>query len=284
MKHAVKHNLKTLRTRWYVWLFPIVAIILSAFLIQQYYYNNGFVIHISFDDASVIQVAKTKLKFRGVDIGRVKDVTISDDQKHVVVSVQLNKGTDHFAVEGSKFWVVTPKVSLQGLTGLDTIFSGPYIDVLPGPADAPIQTEFKGKTQEVTSDENENMSSYILETASAESLNPGDAITYRGVHVGTVGKMSLGKTAQMIEVQILIQNKYSRLVRSNTVFWNKVGIQAKLGLFGSKIKVNSMDSIMHGGIEFATPDKAEPMAKANAKFILAPEAPKNSEKWNPVLE
>ncbi len=63
-----------------------------------------------------------------------------------------------------------------------------------------------------------------------------------------------------------------------------MGIQAKLGLFGSEIKVNSLDSIMNGGIELATPNAPAPMAKAMQKFMLENAPPKEYEKWNPKLE
>jgi paraquat-inducible protein B len=285
MKNMIKQNINSVKLNWAVWLFPAFAVIIAIFLFQQYFFNHGLTIKIAFDEASVIQPEKTRLRYRGVDIGTVSNVSISDDRKAVIVSVLLTKGTNEFAVKGSQFWIVTPKVSLQGLTGLDTIFAGPYIEVLPGPVDGEPQTEFKGRLEANTAaDIAESTSSYLLETANAESVSTGDAVTFRGINVGSIGKLNLSKTSQAVEIQINIQNKYTRLIRTNTVFWRKVGIQAKLGLFGSKNKVNSLDSIMHGGVEFFTPDKFGEMAKANTKFTLVPEAPKDSAKWNPKLE
>lgn len=280
----VKTNVSTVRRRWYLWLFPLVAIGIAGYLFKQYFYDHGPMIKIVFDEASVIQAEKTHLRFRGVDIGTVKEVKISEDRKDVEVSVLLVKGADEFAVVGSKFWVVTPKVSLQGLSGLDTIFSGPYIEVAPGPREGEAQTVFKARSDAESRDASEYTSNYILEVKDAESISMGSSVTYRGVPVGTVGRMNLSKSGQSVEVQLNIQNRYVRLIRSNTVFWRKVGIQADLGLFGSKVQVNSLDSIMHGGVEFATPDNAGAMAKANARFALAAEAPKNSDKWNPALQ
>jgi len=282
---AFKGRMRDIRTRWYVWLFPIFAALISAFLVQQHFYNRGLLIKVSFDEASVIQRERTRLRYRGVDVGTVVGVQISADRKNAIVSIRLVKGTDDFAVEGSKFWIVTPKVSLQGLSGLETLFSGPYIELSPGPAHSPRKLTFKGREPEadVLQAPVESVSTYILEMPNAESINPGDAITYRGINVGNIGKLNLNKTSQMIDVQINIQNKYTRLVRTNTVFWRKIGIQAKMGLFGANIKVNSVDSIMHGGVEFATPNEAGPMARAGTKFTIAPEAPKKSDTWNPIL-
>lgn len=282
---AFKGSMRGMRTNWYVWLFPIFAALISAFLVQQHFYNRGLLIKVSFDEASVIQREKTRLRYRGVDVGTVVDVQISKDRKNAIASIRLVKGTDDFAVEGTKFWIVTPKVSLQGLSGLETIFSGPYIEVSPGPAHSPRKLTFKGREPEaeVLQAPIESVSTYILEMPNAESINPGDAVTYRGVNVGNIGKLNLNKTSQMIDVQINIQNKYTRLVRTNTVFWRKIGIQAKMGLLGANIKVNSVDSIMHGGVEFATPNEAGAMARAGTKFTIVADAPKGSEKWSPIL-
>lgn len=283
VQQNVKQNVNTVRRRWYMWLFPLVALAISGYLFYQYFYDHGPVIKIVFDDASVIQVERTKLRFRGVEIGTVRDVEISKDHRSVEVSVRLIKGADRFAVEGSKFWVVTPKLSLQGFTGLDTLFSGPYIEVSPGAPDASKQLAFKGRQEIDTQDSLQNTSVYLLEASNGESLSAGDAITYRGITVGSIGRVGISRNGRTVDVQVNIQNRYVHLIRSNTVFWRKVGVQADLGLFGSSIKVNSLDSIMHGGLEFATPDSAGPMAKARSKFVLAPEQPKNAAKWNPDL-
>ncbi len=279
---VVQQNVITVKRRWYLWLFPLVAVGLSIYLFYQYFYDHGPLIKIIFDEASVVQAEKTRLRFRGVDIGTVKDVAISKDHRNVEVSVLLVKGADRFAVEGSKFWIVTPKISLQGFTGLDTFFSGPYIEVAPGKSDADKQLVFNGR-QDSIQDAFENTSVYNMEAVNGESLSVGDSITYRGINVGSIGRVGISKTGQRIEVQMNIQNRYVHLIRSNTVFWRKVGVQADLGLFSSSIKVNSLDSIMHGGLEFATPDNPGPVAKARAKFTLAQEAPKNAAKWNPAL-
>jgi paraquat-inducible protein B len=133
-----------------------------------------------------------------------------------------------------------------------------------------------------TPDALENTTLFYIDGANAESINEGDAVTFRGLQVGTITRVSLSKAAQGIVIQMNIQNKYLRLIRANTIFWPKVGIEANLGLFGSKIKVNSMESIMSGGLEFRTPDEAGPRAKAGAHYKLS-SVPKDYEKWYPAL-
>lgn len=277
-------KIKDIKSSWTLWLFPVIALLISGWLFYDYYQKRGPVIQIFFDDASGLQAEKTRVRFRGVAIGVVKRVTISEDTKDVIATVNLMKEAELFAVEGSKFWVVTPKVSFQGVSGLEALFDGTYVAALPGQPEAPEKLEFHGSMTSESTDSLENTSSYFLETSNAESVSEGDAITFRGLNVGSVAKVTLSKNSKVVVIQINLQNKYAKLIRSNSVFWRKVGIQAKLGLFNSEVKVNSLDSIMRGGIEIFTPDPAGERAKWGSRYNLSANPPKGYEKWNPVLE
>lgn len=280
----MKTHLKSkFQSTWYLWVFPLCALGISAWLLYTYYHDQGPRIYIYFDDAGNIRNEKSTVRYRGVPIGTVKDLYISDDQKDVVAEVLLRKDAASFAVEGSKFSLVTPKVGLQGVSGLETLFEGSYIAVLPGKPDGAAKTEFKAQAN-TSVDPLDDTSGYLIESDSAESINQGSAVTYRGFNIGTVSKINVAKGGQKVTIQINVENRYTWLIRANTIFWRKVGVQAKLGLFGSQFKVNSIESIMSGGVELATPSPAGPTAKAFQKFQLAVEAPKNWAKWNTVLE
>ena len=279
-----KSNVKKAQSHWYVWLFPVFAILICAYIGYQSFRDRGPMIQIMFDDASSIEAEKTKVRYKGVVIGTVKKVEISENLKETIVDIRLQKSAENFAVEGSKFWLVTPKVGLQGISGLETIFEGTYIAVQPGKPENDQKLEFKGKLGHDTNESLENTTTYSLETSNAESVTLGDSVTFRGLVIGTITEVLLAKGAQNVLVQIHIHNRYAHLIRTNTVFWRKVGVQAKLGLFSSEVKVNSLDSIMHGGVELFTPDSPGERAKAFSKFTILQAAPKGSEKWNPKLD
>lgn len=284
MKVQIKKKLEKVKHGWYVWLFPLFAVMISSWLVFDYYNQRGPTIKILFEDAAGIQAEKTKIRFRGVPIGTVKDVYISEDQKDVVAEVVLRRDAAHFAVEGSKFSLITPKVGFQGISGLETLFEGTYISVLPGPEKGEPKEVFNAQANSSATDPLDDTSSYIVQTSNVENINPGDSITYRGMKVGSVTKMHLSKDSTSIQIQIAIENRYVKIIRTNTVFWSKVGVSAKLGLFGSEFKMNSMDSIMNGGIELATPNPPGPVAKGGHKFPLATSPPKDYGKWNTKLD
>jgi paraquat-inducible protein B len=277
-------KLQNLRSAWYVWLFPSFAVMICIWLFFDYVDQKGPVIQIRFDDGSSLQPEKTRVRFRGVTIGMVKKVSVSDDDKEVIAEVSLQKEATHFATEGSKFWVVMPKVNFQGISGLETIFEGTYIAALPGKKGGSLQHDFRGKLTSESNESLEDTVAYYLETGNVDSINAGDSVTFRGLKVGSVTKVTLTKSAQTAVVQINVQNKYAKLIRSNTVFWRKLGVQANLGLFKSEVKINSLDSLLRGGIDFFTPDQVGEIAKAQSKFVLNQEPPKDWNKWNPKLD
>lgn len=277
-------KVQNVKSTWYLWLFPLFALMISAWLFMEYFNQRGPSIKIAFDDGSSIQAEKTRIRYRGVGIGLVKKVTISEDGKSVIAHVTLQRDAEHFAVEGSKFWMVTPKVNFQGVSGLETLFEGTYIAVQPGPPKGAKTLEFKGRLSGESNESMEDTTSYFLETNHAESVGPGDSVTFRGLKIGSVTKVTLSKTAQMVVAQINVENRYVKLIRTNTVFWRKVGVQAKLGLFNSELKINALDSLLHGGVDLFTPDAPGEIANAQAHFPLLSAPPKGWEKWNPKLE
>ena len=269
----------------HLWIFPLLAIALSGWYLKKYYDQKGISITVQFSDAKSLQAGKTKVFYRGVPVGTVSEITISEDGEKAVCKIAMQKTASQFAVEGSKFYLVSPKVGLEGISGLETIISGSYIAVDPGKKDASKKTEFDGGVSPPAPEPEENSSVYILETDHAESITAGDNLFYRGVIIGNVSTTRLTKTAQMVQIVINVRNPYSKLIRTNTVFWKKQGIKADLGLFKSDIRINSLDTIMKGGIELATPNEAGEMAKYGQTFALMMDEPKEREKdkWSPAL-
>ena len=176
---------------WYVWLFPLFALAISGWLAYKYFEDRGPEIRIAFDDAASIQADKTFVRFRGVNIGKVTKIEISKDNKDVLAYVQLRKHAKNFAVKGSKFWIVSPKVNMTEVTGLETFFGGAYISAQPGPLDGELTEDFISLTNADNSEDFENTTAYFLETPNAEAVSESDKVTFRGLQIGVVRRSSL---------------------------------------------------------------------------------------------
>ena len=84
-----------------VWLIPLVTIIVGAWLVAKTLSEQGPEVTISFKTADGIEVGKTKVKYKNVDIGIVENVAFSDDLAHVVLTAKFDQGTERFRVSNA---------------------------------------------------------------------------------------------------------------------------------------------------------------------------------------
>ena len=133
------------KLRWprlLVWAAPVLALAIAAFYAYDFLELRGPDVAISFADVSGLTPGQTKVMHLGVEIGQVSEIDLSPDQKHAVVDVRLQRCAAAFAKQGAMFWIVRPEVSLQEISGLATVLSGPYIDTEAGTGE--IQNQFTG--------------------------------------------------------------------------------------------------------------------------------------------
>ncbi len=123
----------------------------------------------------------------------------------------------------------------------------------------------------------------VLESFELASVKAGDAIYYREAKVGEIGEHELSKDARTVRIHARIEPRYATLVRSNSRFWNASGISAHFGLGGLDIQTESLESIMAGGVAFATPDEPGARVKPGTIFPLHPEAKDDWKHWSPAI-
>lgn len=108
-----------------VWVVPVVAAIVAGYLVYDRVQEYGPGIMIKFKEGSGLRTGQTPIKYRGVPIGEVTAVELSEDQQHVVVKGRLRRWGASIAREGSVFWIVRPEVGIGNITGLGTVITGP---------------------------------------------------------------------------------------------------------------------------------------------------------------
>lgn len=400
-------------TRWrisLVWIVPIVAAVIGAGLAWRSWENRGIDIKIEFDSADRIVPGQTTVRFRNVELGVVSGVSVTEDRERVELAVRMHMTAKPYLTEGTRFWIVRPRITAAGVTGLGTLISGAYIAMYPGPEKGKKERHFRGLEQlpsdpagtglalvltsnrlhgltegagiyhrgiqvgaidrfelEVAKDTVKIYASvpsqyaglvhensefriaggfditaslsqgfefdaeslramlaggltvdtppkagplaktsaqfpvlprrhktnaakaipagprFVVEAAQLNGIAVGNPVLYRGDKVGAVVNFGLRADGQSIGVTIAVANRYARLVRTNSVFWNAGGISADLGLSGLHIHAESLQALMAGGIAFAVPDDPGPPAAAGSVFALRSEAPKHHVKWKPRI-
>src|SRR5215471_10156740 len=118
-----------------VWAIPILAAVVAIGIAIQRIMSEGPTITIVFKAAEGIEAGKTFVKYKDVNIGQVTAVQLSHDYSKVEVTAKIAKSAAGLMVEDARFWVVEPRVTLSGVSGLGTILSGNFIGFEAGKSD-----------------------------------------------------------------------------------------------------------------------------------------------------
>ena len=93
----------------------------------------------------------------------------------------------------------------------------------------------------------------------------------------------LSPLANSVQVYVTIYEPYDRIVRTNTRFWNVSGIGMEIGLLGGKIKTESLQALLEGGIAFATPDRLGETVVSGIRFELHENPQSGWLDWDPEI-
>jgi paraquat-inducible protein B len=265
---------------WLLWFIPIAAALLCAWFVAQDIIFAGPTVTIYFENADGLQENNSLLKYRGATIGEIGTLKLTKDRQRVAVKVQVDASAANIARQGSVFWIVRPEVKLGALSGLQTIVSGNYITVEPG--DGARTNQFIGA--ETAPIKPVQALDIRLLAPKLGSLQPQSPIFYRDIQVGEVLDCRLSDDAREVVIHARVREAYAPLVRMNSKFWNAGGINIHIGLFsGANISAESAQTLISGGIEFATPPDFQNAATNGAVFSLNEKSEDEWEKWSPTI-
>ena len=252
-----------------IWIIPLVALIVGAWLVYKTVSDQGPVITVQFSHAEGIEPLKTQVKFRNVDVGVVQSIEFADDLSKVVATIQLVPGTEEWLNEMTRFWMVRPRVDVTGVTGLGTLVSGTYLAMDPG-KDGKSQSDFIALDEPPVILSSAEGTVYKLRAASLGGISIGSPVYFRQIAVGEVMQYRLVPDHSYVEVDVFINHPHDQFVRQNTSFWNSSGIDVDLNAEGLNVNVESLSSLITGGIVFETPNVliATSQAPAGTQFTL----------------
>ncbi|MDN7698357.1 MULTISPECIES: intermembrane transport protein PqiB [Burkholderia] len=235
-----------------VWLVPLIAALIGIGLVIKSVRERGPEITISFHSAEGLEPGKTQVKYKDVEIGMVKTIKLSKDLSRVLVQVQLKKEAEDFAVKGSRFWIVRPRVGATGVSGLGTLLSGAYIGVDAGHGQDTL-TDFTGLETPPAVTGDQKGTQYVLRGDSLGSVDIGSPVYYRRVQVGQVVGFSLDKDGTGVTFNVFVNAPYDQYIGMNTRWWQASGVDLRLDSSGLKLNTQSLATVILGGIAFQTP-------------------------------
>ncbi|MEI2414992.1 MlaD family protein [Orrella sp. JC864] len=258
------------RISW-VWVVPLVAALVGLSMVVRTWLQTGPEITISFQTAEGLEIGKTQVRYKDVVIGTVSNIQLSEDRSKVLVRAQLTRDAASLAREGTRFWVVRPRLGVSGVSGLGTLLSGAYIgmDVSTPEEGAETVTEFVGleTPPEVTSDRPGTR--YTLQADNLGSLDIGSPVYYRQIQVGRVIGYQLDESGRAVNLQVFVDAPNDAFVTEGTRFWNASGIDLSLNAAGLSLRTQSLISLAAGGVAFETiTPSRQGRAAPNSKFKL----------------
>lgn len=261
------------------WIVPIIAVGILLLVIFQSWSQGGEEVEVEFRRGHGLKIGDP-VRLRDIQIGEVENLGLSSNGERVLVGLRIQPEFMQSIREGSRFWIERPEVGFGGVTGLSTILGAQYVGLLPG--DGPPSTRFVGlRTPPFLEIIDPDDLEVVLESTDRAGMRIGGVVTYRGMPAGRIRSVELSSDATHVEARVLVYARYAPLVRAKTRFFATSGVAFGLSLKGLRLDVDSLESLVAGGIAFATPPKAGDRSKTGARFELAPRAEDDWLEWTP---
>jgi paraquat-inducible protein B len=265
------------RRGWFswVWAVPLAAAAVVLWLAWRALIERGPEITISFKVADGLQPGQTHVQHRNVELGTVESLELTPDMSRVIVHARMKREAKDYLTDRTRFAVIAPRVGFGGISGLETLVSGSYIEMYPGQVGqggqrGQSQRKFMGLDEPPALAPDTAGRTFVLDASDLGSLTRGSPISYRGLSVGEVEGYALTPDKQGVTVTAFVRAPYDSLVHPETRFWNAGGVDLTIGTQGIRFRADSWQQLLAGGIAFDTPQEVlkQTASTANATFHL----------------
>ncbi|OWF76744.1 MCE family protein [Yersinia kristensenii] len=250
------------------WLLPFIALLIAGWLVYNNWQERGTEVTIDFQSAAGIVAGRTPIRYQGVEVGMVQSISLDDDLRNIKVTASIKNDMEDSLREGTQFWLVTPKASLAGVSGLDALVGGNYIGMMPG--EGKPQSHFTALDTQPKFRLNTGELMVHLHSPDLGSLNSGSLVYYRKIPVGKVYDYNIAPDNNGVVIDVLIDRRFAKLVKNDTRFWNVSGFKGDFSLSGASVQMESLAALVNGAIAFDSPPNSQ-NAKPDQPFQLYPD-------------
>jgi paraquat-inducible protein B len=251
-----------------IWIIPLVAVAIGAWLAWDTWSKEGPTIRISFDNGEGLQAGQSQLKFKDIVFGTVKSLELASDHTHVVVTVATTHEATPLLTDQAIFWVVKPRLFAGNVSGLETLLSGSYIGMVPGEAGGKAQHKFVGHEDPPILQTNVPGHTFVLKAQKLGSISLGSPVFFRDLNVGEVLGWDIADMAEYVTIRAFVRAPYDGYVHDETKFWNASGVSVKLAGAGVEVQMESLKALLLGGIAFETPEAEVRTAETSENHVF----------------
>ncbi|MEX3073172.1 MlaD family protein [Vibrio alginolyticus] len=203
----------------------------------------------------------TSVLYKGIVVGSIIKVGLVEEgqkkQHEVYMDVLIDHQYKHLIKSNNRFYVTGSASAELTETGL-SITVPPAKQLLTGSISfvsagiASIQNDYQlyqsESLAELAQHNRRGSKTLTLFAAELPPVSKGSPLLYRNLPVGSVADFQLVDGGVVIKVTI--ENRYAHLLTSQTVFWNRSGIEIDASLAGVSVKTHPLKTIIQGGIAF----------------------------------
>lgn len=235
-----------------IWIVPLVALAIGAWLAWDTLSKEGPTIKISFEGGEGLQPGQSQLKYKDIVFGTVKSLTLAPDKTHVIVTVATTREAEPLLTDGTLFWVVKPRLFAGNISGVETLLSGSYVGMLPAPKAGKSERDFVGREDPPLLGAYVPGRTFLLKSKRIGAVSVGSPIFFRDLNVGEVLGWDIADMAEYVTIHAFVRAPYDSYVHDETRFWNASGVSIKLGGTGVEVQMESLKALLLGGVAFET--------------------------------
>ncbi len=237
-----------------IWLVPFLAMVIALWLAFQYYTKIGSTIKISFKSNAGLIANQSQIKLRNVTVGMVTKISLSDDGKGIIVKAEMNREVNPYLNEKAKFWIVHANVGSHGVSGLDTLVSGSYIEI-HGVKEEYTKNRFIGLEKPYIDTDAEGRY-YHLSAPESYNISEGSNIYYRMMKIGRVERVNISPNGDRVNFTIFINKEYEKFINKKSKFYTRSSLSIDFSQGKLDVQIASISHLVHGGISIYTPIQA----------------------------
>lgn len=244
----------------FIWVLPLIILGVLGWIAYESYMKKGTNITVIFKSAEGLKEGVTPLEYKGLQLGKVTEISMHEDLKSVKVNILVKKEVAKYvANESSQFWIRKPTISLTKISGLSTLISGHKIELSPkfkkeeDYNSTNEQLFFEGLDTQ-PNDEYEDNGYYISLIANdKDNVEIGTPIFYNKFQIGEI--ISKEFKYEKVFLSAYIYDKFNYLVNQSSKFVINEALKVNYGASGLNIEVGSLYSALVGGVTVVTPNK-----------------------------
>jgi len=232
-----------------IWIVPFVALLIALWLTFEYFTQLGPKIEIVFESNKGLKSGQSQIRYRDVVIGVVEKVALRSSEEGVKVTARMDKEAAPYLNDETKFWIVKPEVGVSGVSGLDTIISGTYINMKSQKKS--MSKKFFVGFEESLKGSKDGIKLH-LNASDSYNVRKGSPLLFKSMVAGSVEEVAISEDGKSVDIVLFVNKTFVPYVHEDSKFWVQSALNIAYQHGKLDFSVAPLSNLVRGGIEFSS--------------------------------